>query len=84
MDVERRSNVLMSILGAWRVRRQWSRAKAEAKQLEGDARRILRKKRYRIPEPVVSLMTVAVIEVDAARKSRNLERLRQAIIGSAS
>jgi signal peptidase I len=79
MDFERRAGVVMSILGSWRVRRQWSRAKAEAKQLVGDARRILRKKRYRIPEPVVSLMTVAVVEVGAARKSRDLERLRQAI-----
>ncbi len=79
MDVERRANVLISILGSWRAHRQWSRAKAEAKRLVGDAKRILRKKRYRIPEPVVSLMTAAVVEVDAARKGRNLERLRKAI-----
>jgi signal peptidase I len=79
MDVERRASVLMSILGFWRARRQWSRARDEAKQLVGDARRILRKKRYRIPEPVASLMTAAVVEVDLARKGRNLERLRKAI-----
>ena len=79
MNVERRASVLMSILGSWRRHRQWSRAKAEAKQLVGDARRILRKKRYRIPEPVASLMTAAVVEVDAASEGRNLERLRKAI-----
>ena len=79
MNVERRASVLMSILGSWRVHRQWSRAKAEAKQLASDAKRLLRKKRYRIPEPVASLMTAAVVEVDVARKGRNLERLRNAI-----
>jgi len=79
MSVERRASVLMSILGSWRLHRQWSRAKAEGKQLVGEAKRILRKKRYRIPEPVASLMTAAVVEVDVACKGRNLERLRNAI-----
>ena len=71
--------MLMSILGTWRAYRQWSHASAEAKQLVGEAKRILKKKRYRIPESVAATMTAAVGEVESARKDKNLERLRQAI-----
>jgi signal peptidase I, bacterial type len=71
--------MLMSILGSWRAWRQWSHANAEAKQLVGEAKRILKKKRYRIPESVAATMTAAVSEVEAARKGKDLERLRQAI-----
>jgi signal peptidase I len=69
----------MSILGSWRTYRQWSHAKAEAKQLVAEVRRILKKKRYRIPESVVTTMKDAVAEVESARKEKDLERLRQAI-----
>ncbi len=69
----------MSILGSWRAHRQWRRASAEAKQLVGEAKRILKKKRYRIPESVAATVTAAVTEVEAARKDRDRERLRQAI-----
>ena len=69
----------MSILGSWRAYRQWSHATTEAKQLVGEAKRILKKKRYRIPESVAATMTAAVGEVEAARKGKELERLRQAI-----
>ena len=44
----------MKILESWRSYRQWSRAKTEAKQLVGEAKRILKKKRYRIPESVAT------------------------------
>jgi len=71
--------MLMSILGSWRAYRQWSHASTEAKQLVSEAKRILKKKRYRIPESVAAIMTAAVGEVEAARKGKNLERLRQAI-----
>jgi signal peptidase I len=71
--------LLMSILGSWRSYRQWSHATSEAKQLVGEAKRILKKKRYRIPESVMVTVTAAVSEVEAARKDKNLERLRQAI-----
>jgi signal peptidase I len=73
--------MVMSILGSWRAWRQLSHATAEAKQLVGEAKRILRKKRYRIPESVATTMTAALGEVEAARKNKNLERLRQAITG---
>ena len=71
--------MVMSIWASWRAYRQWSRASAEAKQLVGEAKRILKKKRYRIPESVAATMTAAVAEVEAARKEKNLERLRQAL-----
>jgi signal peptidase I len=69
----------MSILDSWRAYRQWSRAKNEAKQLVGEAKRVLKKKRYRIPESVATTMGAAVAEVDAARKGDDFERLRTAI-----
>jgi signal peptidase I len=71
--------MLMSIWASWRTYRQLSRASAEAKQLVGEAKRILKKKRYRIPESVAATMAAAVAEVEAARKDKNLERLRQSI-----
>jgi len=69
----------MSILESWRVHRQWSRAKAEAKQLVGEASRILKKKRYRIPESVSTSVRASIDEVDAARKGDDLGRMRQAL-----
>ena len=69
----------MSILGSWRAYRQLSHANTEAKQLVAEAKRILKKKRYRIPESVATTMKSTVAEVEAARKGKNLERLRQAI-----
>ena len=41
------------------------------------ARRILKRKRYRIPESLAAIMMTAVEKVDAARKGKDLERLRQ-------
>jgi signal peptidase I len=69
----------MSILDSWRTHRQWSRAKSEGKQLVGEAKRVLKKKRYRIPESVAALMGGAIAEVEAARKGDDFERLRTAI-----
>jgi len=71
--------MVMSILDSWRLHRQWRHAKAEAKQLVGEARRIIRKKRYRIPESVATVVKAAIDEVEAARGSQDLERMRQAI-----
>jgi len=61
--------MLMSILGTWRAYRQWGHASAEAKQLVGEAKRILKKKRYRIPESVAATMTAAVGAVESARST---------------
>jgi signal peptidase I len=70
--------MVMSILASWRRYRQWGHAKAEAKQLVGETKRILKKKRYRIPESVSATLGAAVTEVEEARKAGDLERLRQA------
>jgi hypothetical protein len=70
--------MVMSILASWRRHRQWSHAKAEAKQLVAEAKRILRKKRYRIPESVSTVLGAAAAEVGEARKGGDLDRLRQA------
>jgi signal peptidase I len=71
--------MLMSILASWQQYRQRRHAKAEAKQLVGEAKRILKKKKYRIPESVHAQMSNVIGEVEAARKDTDLERLRQAI-----
>jgi signal peptidase I len=71
--------MVMSILAAWRRYRQWRHAKAEAKQLLSEAKRILKKKRYRIPEYVATTVTTAMEAVEAARKGDDFERMRQAI-----
>ena len=70
--------MVMSIFSAFRQYRQWGHAKAEAKQLVGETKRILKKKRYRIPESVASTLGAAVAEVEEARKTGDLGRLRQA------
>ena len=69
----------MGVLGFWRLHWQRTRANAEAKQLVCEARRILKRKRYRIPESLAAIMTAVVENVDAARKGKDLERLRQAM-----
>jgi len=71
--------MVMRILHSWREYRQWHRAKAEAKQLVGEARRILKKKRYRIPESVATTVKASIDEVEAARQGKDFERMRQAI-----
>jgi signal peptidase I len=71
--------MVQSILDSWRAHRQWRRAKAEAKQLVGEAKRILKKKRYRIPESVAATVKAAIDQVEAARQGDDFERMRQAI-----
>lgn len=69
----------MGLVTTWREYRQWSHANAEAKQLLAEAKRILKKKRLRIPEAVSTTVRASVDEVEAARKSKDLERLRQGL-----
>src|SRR5512140_2046022 len=70
---------MTSLLASYRSYRQRRQAKAEAKQLVGEARRILKKKRYRIPESVATTVNAAIDEVEAARGGDDVESLRQAI-----
>ena len=71
--------MVMRLFNSWRAYRQWSRAKTEAKQILGEAKRILKKKRYRIPESVATTVRAAMDDVEAARKGADFERMRQAI-----
>jgi len=45
----------------------------------GEAKRILKKKRLRIPESVIATVRAAADEVEAARRSKQVDRLRQAL-----
>lgn len=69
----------MGWFGLWRSYRQRQQAKAEAKQLLGEARRILKKKRLRIPESVSAALGDVMGDVELARKQGTLEELRKAL-----
>ncbi len=64
---------------SWKGRRARKRAEEEAFHLVREARRILRKKSYRIPESVATTVSSAVDEVTSAAEEMDQERLRKAI-----
>jgi signal peptidase I len=70
--------MVMRMFASWRRYRQLGRAKTEAKQLVAEAKRIVKRKRYRIPESVAATLGAAIAEVEQARKAGDLELLRQA------
>jgi signal peptidase I len=63
----------------WRSRSEWKRARLEGRHLVKEARRILRKKSYRIPETIAALVSAQADAVDEALKGDELERVRRAI-----
>jgi signal peptidase I len=63
----------------WKQQRLRRRAQSEARHLAHEARRIIKKKRYRIPDAVVSEVESAVNEVEASLKGEDHERTRQAL-----
>ena len=63
----------------WKQQRLRRRAQAEARHLAHEARRIIKKKRYRIPDAVVSDVESAVNEVEQSLKGEDHERTRQAL-----
>jgi len=69
----------IGVMDWWRRRSAWRRARAEAKHLTKEARRILRRKSFRIPQSVADTVTAAVSEVDEALRTQDLERMRAAI-----
>jgi signal peptidase I len=71
---------MADLLDAWRTWRLRGRLEAEAKHLVGEARRILGKKGAEIPQSVSAEIEAAVAEVEAARKSRDLEALRRGLV----
>ncbi len=66
-------------LERWKQQRQQRRARAEARHLANEARRIIKKKRYRIPDAVATDVQAAIDEVDQALASQEHERTRQAL-----
>jgi signal peptidase I len=68
-----------SALEWWSRRRALGRARAEARHLAREARRILRKKSYRIPQSVADEVGAAVDEVDASVTAEDAERTRRAL-----
>jgi len=69
----------LGIMDWWQRRSAWRRARAEAKHLTKEARRILRRKSFRIPQSVADTVRAAVTEVDEALRTQDLERMRGAI-----
>jgi signal peptidase I len=67
------------LAGRWRSRGAWSRARAEGQHLAKEARRVLRKKSYRIPEATASLVAAQADGVDEAIKGGDLEQVRRAL-----
>jgi signal peptidase I len=70
-----------SMLERWRERGARRRARAEARHLIKEARRILRRKSFRIPQSASDAVTAAVNELEVARESDDLDRLRVALNG---
>jgi len=66
------------LLAWWRRRSAARRARLEARHLAKEARRILRKKSFRIPGAVAATVTEAIKGVDDALAAGDLERLRKA------
>jgi signal peptidase I len=67
------------MLEKWKQQRLRARAQGEARHLAHEARRIIKKKRYRIPDAVVTEVESAVNEVEQALKGEDQERTRQAL-----
>jgi signal peptidase I len=63
----------------WRQARSRRRAQSEARHLAHEARRILKKKGYRIPEAVARDVAAAADEVEGSLDGSDPERTRQAL-----
>ncbi|HEX3698050.1 MAG TPA: signal peptidase I [Polyangia bacterium] len=70
---------MSEMVGWWRQRSASRRARGEGQHLVKEARRILKKKGYRIPKEVLGEISVAADGVDAALRTDDLEALRKAI-----
>jgi signal peptidase I len=70
-----------SFMAWWQRRSAWKRGRLEGRHLVKEARRILRKKSYRIPESVAAQISAATTAVEEALGGDDLERVRKAIAG---
>lgn len=68
-----------NLLERWRAHKERKRLVAEADHLVREARRILKKKSYRIPEAVAVEVNEAIFAVDQARQARRAAPLQQAL-----
>jgi signal peptidase I len=70
---------MAGLLELWRNHQTMRRARAEAKHLVGEARRVLRKKRNRIPEAPAAEIRESTNRVQGAAKGKDLDQLRNAM-----
>jgi signal peptidase I len=68
-----------SWLAWWQQRSAWKRARMEGRHLVKEARRILRKKGYRIPEAIATQVAAAADGVEQTLGGQDLERVRKSI-----
>jgi signal peptidase I len=68
-----------SFLAWWHRRSAWKRARLEGRHLVKEARRILRKKSYRIPQNVATEIGTEADAVEQALAGEDLDRVRKAI-----
>ncbi len=68
-----------NLLHMWRARRERQRLAEEAQHLIREARRILKKKSYRIPDAVAVEVNAAVTGVETALQGRVIEPIQQAL-----
>ena len=61
-----------SLLGWWRRRSAWKRARVEGRHPVKEATRILKRKSYRIPEAVAAQVSSATAAVEEALKGEDL------------
>jgi signal peptidase I len=69
----------MSVLDWWKQRTASKRARNEGQHLVKEARRILKRKSYRIPKEVAAQITAAADGVDSALRGDDFESIRKAI-----
>jgi signal peptidase I len=67
------------LMAWWRERSAWSRARGEGRHLAKEARRVLKKKSYRIPEATAALVSAQADAVDESINGGDLEQVRRAI-----
>ncbi len=68
-----------TLLGWWRQRTAVRRARAEGIHLAREAKRILKRKSYRIPDAVATEIKTDVVAVEAALGGDDLENMRKSI-----
>ncbi len=66
-------------LQRWRDQRALRRARADARHLAGECRRIVKKKRVLIPDAAAAEVEAAVVQVEAAASGSDAEALREAL-----